>query len=91
MAADGSVYGVEGNPSGGRVVRIAPDGSVSASRAPARSANTATGRRSSSAILPSGVALAADGDVLFTQVEPVPALRRLDTATGLVTTLARGR
>lgn len=28
VAPDGSVYGVVGNPSGGRVIRVAPDGSV---------------------------------------------------------------
>jgi hypothetical protein len=42
-------------------------------------------------ILPSSVELAPDGTLLVSQVEPVPAIRRIDLATGAMTTLARGR
>ena len=42
-------------------------------------------------ILPSAVTPAADGAVLFTQTQPVAAVRRVDPATGPATTLARGR
>ena len=41
-------------------------------------------------VLPSGVLTAPEWVVLFTQIEPVPAVRRIDPATGRVTTLARG-
>jgi hypothetical protein len=42
-------------------------------------------------ILPSGVALAPDGALLVSQVEPVAAIRRIDLASGAMTTLALGR
>jgi hypothetical protein len=42
-------------------------------------------------MLPSAVVVAPDSAVLFTQVEPVAAVRRVDSVTNLVRTLARGR
>ena len=91
VAPDGSVYGVEGTPAGGRVLRIAQDGSVS----PVAGTGTLTPNRDGPALevgtLPSAVALADDGAVLFTQTQPVAAVRRVDPVSGRVTTLARGR
>ena len=91
VAADGSVYGVEGNPSGGRVVRIAPDGSVSTVAGTGRLAPHRDGPALELGVLPSAVKLAADGAVLFTQTQPIAAVRRVDPTTGRATTLARGR
>jgi streptogramin lyase len=91
VAADGSVYGVEGNPSGGRVVRIAPDGSVSPVAGTGGLAPHRDGPALELGVLPSAVTLAADGAVLFTQTQPVAAVRRVDPVTGRATTLARGR
>jgi DNA-binding beta-propeller fold protein YncE len=90
LAADGSVYGVEGNPSGGRLVRMAPDGTVTTVAGTGSLGPHRDGPALGIGVLPSGVVTSPDGNVLFTQIEPVPALRRLDTATGLVSTLARG-
>ena len=91
VAADGSVYGVEGSPSGGRVVRIAPDGSV-IDRGRHRLARPAPRRARAGDPGPAERGRARpDGAVLFTQVEPVAAVRRVDPTTQRVTTLARGR
>jgi streptogramin lyase len=91
VAADGSVYGVEGSPSGGRVVRIASDGTVSTVAGTGSLGPHRDGPALEVQMLPSAVVVAPDGAVLFTQVEPVAAVRRVDPATGLVRTLARGR
>jgi streptogramin lyase len=40
-------------------------------------------------ILPSDVAFAPDGALLFSQTEPEPAVRRVDPEIGVVTTLFR--
>jgi hypothetical protein len=42
-------------------------------------------------MLPSAVALARDGSLLVAQIEPIPAIRRINLASGRITTLARGR
>jgi DNA-binding beta-propeller fold protein YncE len=91
VAPDGSVYGVEGSPAGGRVVRIAPDGSFTAVAGNGRLGPHADGPALEAGILPSAVAFATDGALLVSQVDPVPAIRRVDLATGQMTTLARGR
>jgi DNA-binding beta-propeller fold protein YncE len=91
VAADGSVYGVEGRPSGGRVVRIAPDGAVTTVAGTGMLGPHRDGPALEIQVLPSAVLVAPDGAVLFTQVEPVAAVRRIDPANGRVTTLARGR
>jgi streptogramin lyase len=91
LAPDGSVYGVEGNPTGGRVVRIAPDGSVATVAGTGALGPHRDGPALAAQILPSSVELAPDGALLLSQVEPVPAIRRVDPATGVLTTLARGR
>jgi streptogramin lyase len=90
VAADGSVYGVEGRPSGGRVVRIAPNGTVTTVAGTGMLGPHRDGPALGIGVLPSAVVTAPDGGVLFTQVQPVAAVRRVDPATGLVRTLARG-
>jgi hypothetical protein len=91
IAPDGSVFGVEGNPSGGRVVRIAPDGRVTTIAGTGTLAPHRDGPALEAGILPSSVELAPDGALLVSQVEPVPAIRRVDLSTGAMTTLALGR
>jgi len=90
VAADGSVYGVTGNPSGGRVVRIAPNGAVTTVAGTGMLGPHRDGPALEIEVLPSGVVAAPDGAVLFTQIEPVAAVRRIDPVTGRVQTLARG-
>jgi streptogramin lyase len=90
VAADGSVYGVEGNPSGGRVVLMAPDGTVTTVAGTGMLGPHRDGPALEIGVLPSGVITAPDGAVLFTQVQPVAAVRRIDPATGRARTLARG-
>jgi sugar lactone lactonase YvrE len=87
----GAVYGVEGTPRGGRVVRIAPDGRVTRVAGTGRLGPHRDGPALKAGILPTSVALAPGGALLVSQLEPVPAIRRVDLATGRITTLARGR
>jgi hypothetical protein len=42
-------------------------------------------------MLPSALAVARDGSLLVAQIEPIPAIRRLNVARGTISTLARGR
>jgi hypothetical protein len=42
-------------------------------------------------MLPSALALDRSGALLVAQIEPIPAIRRVDLASGRITTLARGR
>jgi hypothetical protein len=42
-------------------------------------------------MLPSALALGRDGSLVVAQIEPVPAIRRVNLSTGRITTLARGR
>jgi streptogramin lyase len=90
IAPDRSVLGLEGDPGGGRIVRIARDGTVTTVAGTGSLAPHRDGPALELGILPTGVALAPDGAILFTQGEPIAAVRRIDAATGLVTTLARG-
>lgn len=91
VAPDRSVLGVEGDPSGGRIVRIAPDGTVTAVAGTGSLAPHRDGPALTLGILPTSIELAPDGAILFTQGEPIAAVRRIDPATGLVTTIAGGR
>jgi streptogramin lyase len=91
VAPDGSVYGVVGSPAGGRVVRVAQDGSVTTVAGTGSLAPHRDGPALEAGILPSAVQLARDGSLIVTQVEPIPAIRRVDSAGGTITTLARGR
>ena len=91
VASDGWIYGVEGDPAGGRVVRIAPDGSVSAVAGTGTLGQHRDGPALEAQILPSAVQFASDGALLVTQTQPIAAIRRVDLATGQMTTLVRGR
>ena len=88
---DGSVLGVEGDPTGGRVVRMSASGAVSTIAGTGSLGPHRDGPALAAQILPSAVQVGADGAILVTQVEPIPALRRVDLGTGLISTLARGR
>lgn len=91
IAPDGTVYGVTGTPAGGRVVRIGPTGTVTPVAGTGRLTPHRDGPALKVGVLPSSVVLTPAGDVLFTQVEPRAAVRRIDRKTGLVRTLALGR
>jgi sugar lactone lactonase YvrE len=91
VAADGSVYGVTGTPAGGRVVRVAPDGTVTPVAGTGSLGPHRDGPALETGILPSSVALAPDGSLIVTQIEPIPAIRRVDRPGGTITTLVRGR
>ena len=91
VARNGTVYGATGGPSGGRIVRISPSGRVVAVAGTGRLGPHRDGRALAAPMLPSAVALAPDGSLLVAQIEPVPAVRRLNLASGTISTLARGR
>jgi hypothetical protein len=91
VAPEGSVYGVTGNPSGGRVVRVAPDGTVTPVVGTGSLGPHRDGRALDVQILPSAVQFAPDGALLVTQVEPVAGIRRVDLSAGTISTVALGR
>ena len=87
--ADGGAFLVSGNPSGGRVQRLGPDGTltpVAGTGSLGRHANGIPATRA--AILPSDVAAVAGGALLIAQTEPVAAIRRVGR-TGTITTFVR--
>lgn len=90
-AAGDTIYCAEGSPSGGRILRISSAGLVTPLVGTGSLLPHRDGPGLELGILPSGLEPAADDTLLFTQVQPVPALRSLDLRTGLVTTLALGR
>jgi hypothetical protein len=87
---DGSILGVQGSPAGGRVVRIAPNGSVTTLAGTGSLGPHRDGPALAAGILPSAVQLAADGSLVVAQVQPIPAIRRVDLATGRISTLVLG-
>lgn len=90
VAPDGSLYLVDGDPNGGLVRRIGPDGTVEIAIGTGSLGESGDGLLAGEiGILPSDVAVAPDGALVFSQTEPEPAVRRVDPATGLVTTLLR--
>ena len=91
VAPNGLVYGATGSPRGGRVVRISPGGRVVPVAGTGRLGPHRDGRALAAPMLPSAIALARDGSLLVAQIEPVPAIRRVDLAKGTIVTLARGR
>jgi streptogramin lyase len=91
VVPDGSLYTVVGRPSGGRVLHVTRDGAVTPVVGTGSIAPHADGRALEVGILPAAVQIAPDGSLLVTQVEPIPAIRRVDLATGAITTLVRGR
>ena len=89
-APDGSLYGVVGGPAGGRVIRVAPDGTVTTVAGKGGLGPPKDGPALEVGMLPNAVQLAPDGSLIVTQSEPIPALRRVDRPGGTITTLARG-
>jgi streptogramin lyase len=89
VAPDGSVYGIVGSPAGGRVVQVAADGTVTTVAGTGSLGPHRDGPALEAGILPSAVQLAPDGSLIVTQVEPVPAIRRVDRPGGTITTLVR--
>jgi streptogramin lyase len=91
VAPDGSVYGIEGSPAGGRVVRVRSDGTATTVAGTGSLSPHRDGPALEAGILPSAVQFAPDGSLIVTQVEPIPAIRRVDRPGGTITTLVRGR
>jgi streptogramin lyase len=91
VARNSVVYGATGGPRGGRVVRISPNGRVVPVAGTGRLGPHRDGRALAAPMLPSAVAVARDGSLLVAQIEPVPAIRRIDLASGRISTIARGR
>jgi hypothetical protein len=91
VAPSGLVYGVTGTPRGGRVVRISPNGGrVVPVAGTGRLGPHRDGKALRAPMLPSALALARGGSLLVAQIEPVPAIRRVNLAAGTIVTLARG-
>ena len=90
FAPDGTLYLITGDPSGGRVSRVAEDGSLEPVIGTGSLGASDDGMRATEiGILPSDIAFASDGALLFSQSEPEPAVRRVDPETGVVTTILR--
>ena len=89
-APDGSLYGVVGDPGGGRVVRVAPDRSVTTVAGTGTLGPHRDGPALEVEFGPTAVQLAPDGALIIPQADPIPALRRLDRPGGTLTTLVRG-
>jgi sugar lactone lactonase YvrE len=89
-APDGVVYGAAGSPKGGRVVRISPGGAVKAIAGTGKLGPQRDGRALHAPMLPSALAIAPDGSLVVAQIEPVPAIRRLDLRRGTIRTIALG-
>jgi sugar lactone lactonase YvrE len=88
VAPDGSLYVVGGDLYGGTVRRISPDGTIEAVVGSGTlGANGDGGPALDAGIQPSGVALAPDGSLIVSQIEPEAAIRRVDPETGVITTL----
>jgi glucose/arabinose dehydrogenase len=83
------VYVTVGNPGGGQVLLIRPDGSrrkVVGTGRISRQRNDVRATRVG--IRPTAVALARNGSLLVAQDRPVPALRRV-SRRGIITTVTR--
>ena len=90
FAPDGTLYFLSGDPSGGQVSRVAEDGSLEVVVGTGSLGASDDGMRATEiGVLPSDVAFAPDGALLFSQSEPEPAVRRVDPETGVVTTILR--
>jgi hypothetical protein len=90
FAPDGTLYFITGDPSGGQVSQVGEDGSLEVVVGTGSLGASDDGMRATEiGILPSDIAFAPDGALLFSQSEPEPAVRRVDPATGVVTTILR--
>jgi hypothetical protein len=91
VTPSGVVYGVTGDPNGGRVVRISATGRVTRVAGTGRLGPHRDGPALRAPMLPSAIALGRDGSLVVAQIEPVPAIRRLDVRRGTISTIALGR
>jgi streptogramin lyase len=89
-APDGSLYAGVGGPAGGQIVRIFRNGTVRAVVGTGVIGPHRDGLALEAQILPAAVQFAPDGALLVTQTQPIPAIRRVDLATGRITTVVRG-
>jgi trimeric autotransporter adhesin len=90
FAPDGTLYLISGDPSGGQIKRLAEDGSVEVVVGTGSLGASDDGMEATEiGVLPSDIAFAPDGALLFSQSEPEPAVRRVDPETGVVTTILR--
>ena len=90
FAPDGTLYFLSGDPSGGQVNRVAEDGSLEVVVGTGSLGASDDGMQATEiGVLPSDIAFAPDGALLFSQSEPEPAVRRVDPETGVVTTILR--
>ena len=90
FAPDGTLYLISGDPSGGQVSRVTEDGSLEAVIGTGSLGASDDGMRATEiGVLPSDIAFAPDGALLFSQSEPEPAVRRVDPETDVVTTILR--
>ncbi len=87
---DGALYVVGGDPTGGTVRRIVPEGTISTVVGNGFIGENGDGGPATEAgIQPSGAALAPDGSLIVVQIEPEPSVRRVDPETGIITTIIR--
>jgi hypothetical protein len=91
VASSGDVYGVTGGPRGGRVVRVSENGRAVPVAGTGGLGPDRDGKALRAPMLPSALAIARDGSLLVAQIEPVPAIRRVNLRAGTIVTLARGR
>ena len=91
VAPNGSVYGATGSPTGGRVVRISPSGQVVRVAGTGRLGPHRDGRALRAPMLPSALAFARDGSLVVAQIEPVPAIRKVQLSGGAISTIALGK
>ena len=92
IGPDGTIWFVEGNPSGGSVRRLEPDGSATVLAGNGRLRPSADGPGPTRGLLPADALLTPNGRALLVaQTRPFPAVRRLDLRTGRLTTLFRSR
>jgi DNA-binding beta-propeller fold protein YncE len=89
-APDGSVYASVGGQAGGRIYRITPDGTATPVVGTGLTGPHRDGRALDAQIGPFATQFAPDGALLLTQTQPIAAIRRVDLATGTITTLVRG-
>lgn len=90
FAPGGTLYLISGDPSGGQVSRVAVDGSLEVVVGTGALGASDDGMPATEiGVLPSDIAFAPDGALLFSQSEPEPAVRRVDPETGVVTTIVR--
>ncbi len=90
FAPDGTLYFLSGDPSGGQVSRVAEDGSLEVVVGTGSLGASDDGMQATEiGVLPSDIAFAPDGALLFSQSEPEPAVRRVDPESGVVTTILR--